>query len=87
MATTKTEWYDLEELLGGSNARLNDLAEYLQLGAKCRECRHTVPMNRHDLAARYGKHEVIVSLKPKLICTACGQKRCVFVVAKIDRNF
>jgi hypothetical protein len=46
-----------------------------------------MPVNRHDLAARYGKHEVIVTFKPKLKCKAWGQKRRSFVVAKIDRHF
>lgn len=43
MAMAKTEWYDLEDLVGGSHARLHDLAGYLQIddgvGNVVRSCR------------------------------------------------
>lgn len=82
----KTEWYDLDYLLGGCLPTLGNLLEHLQLGGKCRNCGHIFPLNRYDLAAKYGRDQYITGLRHKLRCQACKNKgNNTFVVAKMPR--
>ncbi|MGD9476910.1 hypothetical protein [Shinella sp. G-2] len=82
----KTEWLELESLLGGACATFDTLASYLQLGGKCKTCRHIVPIDRHALARRFGRDRPLAGLEPKLKCTACDRRGdSVFVVAKLPR--
>lgn len=86
MAQFKTEWFELEDLFGGCYPTLDNLVEYLQLGGKCRQCGHIYPLDRHELARRFGKDQYIAGLKSKLKCVPCDKRgNSVFVVAKLPR--
>lgn len=54
--------------------KLADLAEWYALGGKCAACTHKGWIDRWELARRYGKKTIIVTLMPRLRCTACGNK-------------
>lgn len=82
----KTEWHELDTLLNGCLPTLSNLLEYLQLGGKCRKCGHIFPLNRYDLAAKYGRDQYITALRHKLRCQACGHRGSnTFVVSKMPR--
>lgn len=82
----KTEWFELESLLGGTCATVERLASYLQLGGKCKSCGHIFPVDRPALARRFGRDQHLVGLEPKLKCTSCDTRgNSVFVVAKLPR--
>lgn len=54
---------------------LADLAEWYVLGGLCSKCAHKGWIDRWEVARRHGKRTIIVTLMPKLRCTACGNKR------------
>lgn len=82
----KIDWYDLDYLLNGSQPTLGNLLEYMQIGGKCRKCGTISPLNRYELASKYGRDQYINGLKYKLRCKACKNKGDnSFVVAKMPR--
>jgi hypothetical protein len=50
---------------------LDRLEQWYLLGGNCQKCRHVGWHDRWDI----GRRVVIVTLMPRLRCTACGNKR------------
>jgi len=63
-----------------------DIPDWYELGARCFKCKHVGGLDRWELAWRYGKRRMIITLEPKLRCTACGNREANdFVLAKMPR--
>lgn len=54
---------------------LGQLAEWYVLGGMCSRCSHKGWIDRWEVARRFGKSIIIVSLMPRLRCTGCGNKQ------------
>lgn len=64
-----------------------DIPQWYELGARCFRCKHAGYLDRRELARRYGRARMIITLEPKLRCTQCGNREANdFVLAKIHRN-
>ena len=64
-----------------------DIPQWYELGARCFRWKHAGSLDRRELARRYGRARMIISLEPKLRCTQCGNREANdFVLAKIHRN-
>lgn len=65
---------------------LQDIPEWYELGAKCWRCKRAALLDRWELARRFGRARMIITLEPLLRCTACGNKEANdFVLAKMRR--
>jgi len=66
--------------------RLCDLEEWYALGGRCSKCQHKGWLDRYEIVRRFGSKVLLVSLMPKLRCTACHNGRGNFLQAgKIKR--
>lgn len=65
---------------------LRDIPDWYRLGARCFRCKHAALIDRWELASRFGKHRMIITLEPLLRCTGCGNREANdFVLAKMPR--
>ncbi|WP_313194839.1 hypothetical protein [Shinella zoogloeoides] len=82
-------------MLSGTNVYVNsrqhsvtlqDIPEWYGIGARCSRCKHASMLDRWELAYRYGKKRVVMTLEPKLRCTRCNNREANdFVLAKLRR--
>ena len=64
-----------------------DIPEWYALGARCFRCKHAGYLDRWELARRYGRDRMIITLEAKLRCTRCENRDANdFVLAKIGRG-
>jgi len=65
---------------------LQDVPEWYEIGAKCWRCKRAGLLDRWELARKYGKRRMIITLEPLLVCRVCGNREANdFVLAKIKR--
>ena len=64
-----------------------DIPDWYAVGARCYRCKRAGLLDRWELARKYGKKRMIITLEPLLRCTRCGNKEANdFVLAKVHRN-
>ena len=63
---------DASELAWLSCAKLPPLH---QIGGRCQRCEREGWVDRYSIERRFGAHEYLQNLTPKLRCLECGNKR------------
>lgn len=52
-----------------------DIPDWYAVGARCYQCKRAGRLDRWDLAPKYGKKRMIITLEPLLGYTHCGKKK------------
>lgn len=56
------------------SATFQDIPDWYHVGARCRQCRHAGLLDRWELAWRYGRQRMLITLEAKLRCTKCENR-------------